>query len=125
MKKIRSILLCLALIFATCTVAMAKPFSSAEWVYGDVDFSRRIDATDALWILLLPIEYAGLMYSLDPNCKFPRDYELTVENNPQFLLYDLNHDYQIDAQDSLLALQYSVKLIDSFPVDGVPLPPHE
>ena len=123
MKKIISILLCLILVFSIGTATQAEMFSSSEWVYGDVNFDGHIDATDALWILILPIKFAGLSYSLDPNCQF-LDYEVTVENNPHFFLYDLNHDYQIDALDALLALQYTVKLIDSFPVDGVPLPPH-
>lgn len=126
MKKIISVLLCLSLIFTVSAGAKADWVLSTEWIYGDVTWDGRIDATDALWVLLFSIHYGKLFYNLNPDPEQP-DYwthEMTMESSPHLVLYDVDLSYRIDAGDALMILQRSVRLIDSFPADGVPLPPH-
>ncbi len=67
-------------------------------VYGDINGSGTIDASDAL---------LALQHSV----------ELTTLEGDAFTAADVTNDGSVDAADALNILQYSVELIDHFPVE--------
>lgn len=123
MKRVCCIFCCLILFWGVFTVC-AQSDEAANWTYGDVNWDGRIDAADALWVLVFSTN-STLYYELDPNSADEWVYQLTMESDPHLVLYDVNLNYEINASDALMILQRSVGLIDCFPAESNPIPPYQ
>ena len=108
-QKSIGLFLCILLtvpVFASAEREAARP------VFGDVNSDETVapdDALRALQITVFDVDYA-LNPALDAAAE-------TRKQMPTLYLLDVNGDYQIAALDALLILQYTVRLIDKFPVE--------
>lgn len=100
MRKI--LLFCLTVILSCSFCFLAQ----ADVMYGDVDHSEAINASDALLVL----KHAAKIEFL---------------NNADKIIADVNGDLVVDATDALDILKYAAKLVNSFPVENAEPNPTE
>lgn len=106
MFKILTLLLCVALLLSTFSIAAFAEdggTEETEILLGDVDLNGKVETTDARLILRLSADLA----------------EITEEN----LIYgDMNSDGVISVEDAVLALKKAIEIEENESVGGVVIP---
>ncbi|MBR3844403.1 MAG: hypothetical protein IKM39_02730 [Clostridia bacterium] len=117
MKRMISFFLVMVMMLAVVFTASAwEIYPPSEYIImGDVNADQKVDAKDALEILIFSVSKCTMFLPENPTPEQVLNYE-RYEYYKTILktVGDVNGDERMDAQDALHILQYAVKKRDTF-----------